>query len=171
MLSGKCVKSTLVTSLDSFPYLDFRSSSLDWQTDPEEENLWIQKSLLKKVIHKTEFREQFQHCSAKVTLSPEPHYLPVCVAFPGDSPNSTQTQACGRFKVLSTNRVAGACLVIDIYWLWWSLRKCQCKLFRRQWRRNGRIVPSTPSSRYSSSGVSLPVVLSYQIALSEPLFI
>jgi hypothetical protein len=100
----------------------------------------------------------------KVILSCEPHYFPVYVSFPGGLPSDKQTQVCGRFGVFSTNSVAGVCLIKDISWLLWSLQKCWRKLFGRQWEKNGHTVLSTPSSRYSLSGVRLPVVLSCQIA-------
>lgn len=51
----------------------------------------------------------------KVILSPEPHYFPVYVSFPGGLPSDKQTQACAvDLGFFSTKWVAGVCLKTSI---------------------------------------------------------
>lgn len=60
------------------------------------------------MIHRIS-ENNFNIVLVKVILSSEPHYFPVYVSFPGVLPNDKQTQACSRFGVFCTNRVAGVC--------------------------------------------------------------
>lgn len=139
------------TALHDFLCLDFRSSLTDIET--EGENLGIWKSLL-EVRHKVS-ENNFCIVLMKVTLNHTTflsafHFLGTCQAINSPSP-------VVELGFLSTNRVAGVCLATDISWLGWSLQKCWCELFGRQWGENGHSVLFTPSSRYSFSRVRLPV--------------
>lgn len=80
------------------------------------------------------------------------HFLGTCQAI--NSPNPVV-----ELRFLSTNRVASVCLARNSNRLLWSLQKCWRELFGRQWGENGHIVLFTPSSRYSFSGVRLPLTL------------
>lgn len=150
ILERKCIKSTQgLNCTISFVWI----LEAAWLTKRLKERiLWYEKKNLSEVRHKVS-ENSFCIVLVAVILSPEPHYFPVCISFPGDLPSDQQPQPCGRVGVLSTNRVTSVCLAIDIHWLLWSLQKCWCELFGRQWGENGHTVRFTPSSRYSFSGV------------------
>lgn len=77
------------------------------------------------------------------------HFLGTCQAINNPSP----VVELGFWARIGWQSV---CLARDIHWLQWSLQKCWCELFGRQWGENGHTVQFTPSSRYSFSGVRHP---------------